>query len=150
MIVVNNISRPQNVNFINSNGKWRGTIKCYIKRKSSKHFKILFKKKAVEPDALPGEIYKYASNDVLLFLKFIQPVSENLLCSDSTDTFKGSEILDLCTSEDITEKVHTFPMKRFVGVTVRTPNTLERGGFPLSINVSVWCCGYGLHLLRIP
>lgn len=102
------------------------------KEKVANTSKFFFKNKknAVEPDALTGEIYKYASNYVLLFLKFTQSVFQNLLCSDSTDTFKGSEIWDLCTSEDITEKVHTFPMKRFVGVTVRTPNTLERGGFP--------------------
>ena len=62
----------------------------------------------------------------------------------------GSEIWALIGNLDIIEKVHLFALKRFLGVSVRTPKYLvygETGRYPLFINMYIRCVKYWLKLI---
>ena len=64
----------------------------------------------------------------------------------------GAELWGLEKAADHCEKVHLFALKRFLGVTVKTPNDLiygETNRFPISINSVVRCMRYWIKLTQM-
>ena len=64
----------------------------------------------------------------------------------------GSEAWGLIADHSIIERVHLFALKRFLNVSIRTPNALvygETGRYPLFINVYVRQIKYWLSLTRM-
>ena len=64
----------------------------------------------------------------------------------------GAEVWGLTVDLSILERVHLFALKRFLNVSVRTPNSLvygETGRFPLFVNIYVKCVKYWLRLLKM-
>ena len=65
----------------------------------------------------------------------------------------GAEVWGLIANLDAIEKVHTFALKRFLNVSIRTPNVLvygEMGRFPLYINMYIRSIKYWLRILKMP
>jgi hypothetical protein len=65
----------------------------------------------------------------------------------------GAEIWGLQADLNIIEKIHLFALKRFLNVTIRTPNQLvygETGRYPLRINIYVKCIKFWLRVLKLP
>jgi hypothetical protein len=64
----------------------------------------------------------------------------------------GAEIWGLEADLKVIERVHLFALKRFLNVSIRTPNDLvygETGRYPLYVNVYVKCVKYWLRILRM-
>ena len=64
----------------------------------------------------------------------------------------GSEVWGLVADISIIERVHLFAIKRFLNVSLRTPNTLvygESGRYPLYVNIYVKQINYWLTLTRM-
>ena len=81
---------------------------------------------------------------LFFFLKIFDAQVQPVLC--------GAEIWGLESSSSVTDNVHLFGLKRYLGVDRRTPNVLvygEVGRFPIEINASVRCIRYWLKLTRI-
>ena len=65
----------------------------------------------------------------------------------------GAEVWGLLANTDVIEKVHVFALKRFLNVSIRTPNAMaygELGRYPLYVNLSVKCIKYWLRILKMP
>ena len=65
----------------------------------------------------------------------------------------GAEVWGLISNLDVIERVHTFALKRFLNVSIRTPNALvygELGRFPLYINMYIRTIKYWLRILKMP
>jgi hypothetical protein len=61
----------------------------------------------------------------------------------------GAEVWGMEADLTVLERVHLFALKRFLNVSVRTPNTLvygETGRYPLRININIKCVKYWLKL----
>ena len=64
----------------------------------------------------------------------------------------GAEIWGLYGAADNCEDVHLFALKKFLGVTLKTPNDLvygETNRFPIYINSAIRCFRYWLKLTRM-
>ena len=64
----------------------------------------------------------------------------------------GSEVWGLLADKSIIERVHLFAIKRFLNVSIRTPNALvygESGRYPLYVNMYVKQINYWLTLTRM-
>ena len=64
----------------------------------------------------------------------------------------GSEVWGLITDFSIIERVHLFAIKRYLNVSIRTPNALvygESGRYPLFINIHVRQIKYWITLTRM-
>ena len=64
----------------------------------------------------------------------------------------GAELWGLEKAADHCEKLHLFALKRFLGVTVKTPNDLiygETNRFPILINSAVRCMRYWIKLTQM-
>lgn len=64
----------------------------------------------------------------------------------------GAEIWGVEADLTVVERVHLFAIKRFLNVSIRTPNVLvygETGRYPLQINIHVKCIRYWLRLLKM-
>ena len=65
----------------------------------------------------------------------------------------GAEVWGLVAKLDVIEKVHTFALKRFLNVSIRTPNASvygELGRFPLYVNMYIKSIKYWLKILKLP
>ena len=65
----------------------------------------------------------------------------------------GAEIWGLEADMTIIERVHLFAIKRFLNVSIRTPNNLvygETGRYPLRINAQLKSIKFWLRLLKMP
>ena len=85
------------------------------------------------------------NNSFELFLKLfdshVQPIAHY-----------GAELRGFETTAVHCEKVHLFPLKKFLGVEMRTPNDLVHGEtnmYPLFVNSAVRCIRYWLKLTRM-
>ena len=61
----------------------------------------------------------------------------------------GAEVWGLNCDIKIIERVHLFALKRFLNVSIRTPNDLvygETGRYPLYVNIYVKCIKYWLKI----
>ena len=64
----------------------------------------------------------------------------------------GAEVWGLYESVAHCEKVHMFALKKFMGVSLQTPNDLvycETGRYPITVNSAVKCIRYWLKLTRM-
>ena len=64
----------------------------------------------------------------------------------------GAEVWGVDADLDIVEKCHLFAMKRFLNVSIRTPNVLvygETGRYPLRVNIHVKCVRYWFRILKM-
>jgi len=64
----------------------------------------------------------------------------------------GSEVWGLTADLNIIERIHLFALKRFLNVSIRTPNALvygETGRYPLFVNIYVKCVKFWLRLLKM-
>ena len=64
----------------------------------------------------------------------------------------GAEVWGLDADHTPVERVHLFALKRFLNVSMRTPNVMvygETGRHPLYVNTFVKCIRYWLHILKM-
>ena len=64
----------------------------------------------------------------------------------------ASEVWGLLVTDDHVEKVHTYACKRFLNVSLRTPNNFvygEWGRFPLVVNCCIRVIRYWFRLLKM-
>jgi hypothetical protein len=85
------------------------------------------------------------NNSFELFIKLfdsqVQPITQY-----------GAEIWGLYDSAIHCEKVHLFALKKFLGVTMKTPNDLiygETGRYPIYVTSAIRCISYWLKITRM-
>jgi hypothetical protein len=64
----------------------------------------------------------------------------------------GCEVWGMNADLKIIERVHLFALKRFLNVSIRTPNVLvygETGRYPLAVNIKLKCIKYWFRILNM-
>ena len=65
----------------------------------------------------------------------------------------GAEVWGLVANLEVIERVHLFALKRFLNVSIRTPNIMvygETGRHPLYVNIYLKCIKYWFKILKLP
>ena len=65
----------------------------------------------------------------------------------------GAEVWGLEADLKVVERIHLFALKRFLNVSIRTPNVMvygETGRYPLFVNIFVKTVKYWLRILKMP
>lgn len=90
-------------------------------------------------------LWKFQSLSPKLFFKLFD-------CQIQPMLTYGAEVWGLTANHSAIEKIHLFALKRFLNVSIKTPNALvyaETGRYPLYINTYTKCIRYWLHIVNM-